>query len=120
MKRNVKRFWGIGAFLVMFAAASAVVMLLWNWLIPSIIGWAAINYWKAAGLLLLCKILFGGFGRGHFLPHRHAHPHFSPVQRRQIHEKVKNMSPEERREYIRKNMFGGFHEHCPEKDNEKQ
>ncbi len=40
-----------------------VVMTLWNWLIPAIFtGAVAINYVQALGLLLLCKILFGGFG----------------------------------------------------------
>lgn len=43
---------------------SAVVMLLWNAIIPSLTGWALITYPKAAGLLVLCRILFGGF-KGH-------------------------------------------------------
>lgn len=43
------------------------VMLLWNAIIPGLIGWAPITYMKAIGLLVLCRILFGGFhgGRGH-------------------------------------------------------
>lgn len=40
-----------------------VVKLLWNWLVPSILGWRGITFWEAVGLLALCRILFGGFGR---------------------------------------------------------
>jgi len=47
------------------AALGWVVMALWNWLIPSLfIGAKEIGYVQAMGLLLLSKILFGGF-RGH-------------------------------------------------------
>ena len=41
-----------------------IVMHLWNWLLPSLFGWHAITFWQALGLLLLCRILFGGFGNG--------------------------------------------------------
>ena len=40
------------------------VMLLWNWLVPDIFGAAPITYWQAVGILVLVKVLFGGFG-GH-------------------------------------------------------
>ena len=40
-------------------------MLLWNWLLPTVfIGAQSIGYWPALGILLLSKILFGGFRRG--------------------------------------------------------
>lgn len=38
-----------------------VVMALWNWLMPELFGLGVITYWKAFGILVLCKILFGGF-----------------------------------------------------------
>ncbi len=38
------------------------VMLLWNWLMPDIFGLKQLNYWQAWGLLILCSILFKGFG----------------------------------------------------------
>jgi hypothetical protein len=46
------------------------VQALWNWLLPPLFGWHTITFWQALGLLLLCRILFGGFGghgrdRGH-------------------------------------------------------
>lgn len=39
------------------------VMLLWNWLLPSLFGWHQITFWEGLGILALCRILFGGFGR---------------------------------------------------------
>ena len=38
----------------------AVVQALWNWLLPPILGWPAIGFWQALGLLVLARILFGG------------------------------------------------------------
>ncbi len=38
-----------------------VVEHLWNWLMPTIFGLKTIGYWQAVGLLLLSKILLGGF-----------------------------------------------------------
>jgi hypothetical protein len=39
-----------------------VVKLLWNWLLPPIFGFRQITFWQAFGILLLCRILFGGVG----------------------------------------------------------
>jgi hypothetical protein len=41
-----------------------VVMRLWNWLLPPLFGWRQVTFWQALGLLALCRILFGGGGRG--------------------------------------------------------
>ena len=41
-----------------------VVKLLWNWLLPPLFGFREITFWQALGLLVLCRILFGGRG-GH-------------------------------------------------------
>ncbi len=38
-----------------------VVMLLWNAILPSLLGVGLLTFPKAIGLLILCKILFGGF-----------------------------------------------------------
>lgn len=40
------------------------VMLLWNAILPAVLGVAAITYWQAIGILALSKILFGGFRGG--------------------------------------------------------
>jgi hypothetical protein len=45
-------------FVVVF---SMVVMWLWNAILPDLIGVHPIRFWQAAGLLVLCRILFGGF-----------------------------------------------------------
>jgi hypothetical protein len=52
---------GIFFGIVFVGLFSLLVFLLWNWLIPSIFGLPAINYFQAVGLLILAKILFFGF-----------------------------------------------------------
>lgn len=42
----------------------AIVMLLWNAILPELFEVNSISFWQALGLLILCKILFGGFGFG--------------------------------------------------------
>jgi hypothetical protein len=69
---------------------SFVVMWLWNWLMPAVFGLRTVTIWQAVGLLLLCKILFGGF-RG-----AHSHGGFS---RRRIIERWERMTPEEREKF---------------------
>jgi len=69
----MKRTWLLhGLKFVLFAAIavaalSAVVMVLWNWLMPELFGWRVIGFWQAAGLLVLSKILVGGL-RGRLGP----------------------------------------------------
>ncbi len=60
--RRKGRFFGFVFF--GFFMGSLLVMLLWNALMPDLFGLTAINLFQAAGLLLLCRILFGGFPRG--------------------------------------------------------
>jgi len=67
-----------------------VVMSLWNWLTPPLFGWRLITFWQALGLLILCKILFGGFrgrpgGRMHW--------------KRRMMERWEHMTPEEREKF---------------------
>jgi len=49
---------------VVIFLVSGLVMFLWNAILPDLLGLKHITYWQAAGLLVLCKILFGGFGFG--------------------------------------------------------
>jgi uncharacterized membrane protein len=49
---------------IFVAVGGGIVMLLWNWLLPPLFGWPLITVWQGFGLLALCRILFGGFGRG--------------------------------------------------------
>ena len=51
---------------VLFAFVFGIfVMLLWNWLIPGLFGLREITYWQAFGIVILAKLLFGGFGHRH-------------------------------------------------------
>src|SRR5438552_17587276 len=43
------------------AIAGLVVMRLWNWLTPTLFGWHVITFWQAVGILILSKLLLGGF-----------------------------------------------------------
>ena len=54
-----------------------VVMWLWNALMPDIFGLTTINYWQALGIVVLSKLLFGGFhGKdNHDKSHRSSSPH---------------------------------------------
>ena len=77
--------WKIGIMVVAgIAALSGVVMELWNWLLPNLFtGVQPIGYLQAMGVLVLSKILFGGF-RGHGGPgkwHRHHWEQMSPEER---------------------------------------
>lgn len=70
------------------AVCGFVVKGLWNTLVPTIFGWHRITFWQAIGLLLLSKILFGGFrGRG------------GERWRHRIGERWEKMSPEEREKF---------------------
>jgi hypothetical protein len=37
-------------------------MLLWNGMLPDILGWKEITYWQGAGLVILTRLLFGSHG----------------------------------------------------------
>jgi hypothetical protein len=51
-------------FAVLIAVGGFVVQQLWNWLVPPIFNVREVTLWQALGLLALCRILFGGFGKG--------------------------------------------------------
>jgi len=71
---------------VVIAIGGGSVMLLWNWLLPTLFGWRAVTFWQALGLLALCRILFGGLGR---------HGSRSKLRQR-LGERWERMTPEER------------------------
>jgi hypothetical protein len=52
---------GITVFAFLFGY---VVMSLWNWLMPELFGLKEIVFWQAVGIIILAKLLFGGFS-GH-------------------------------------------------------
>lgn len=80
-------------------ALGYVVMALWNGLLPPILGVKTIHFWQAIGLLILSRILFGGFH------HRHGR---CGSHRGRMHmlERWEQMTPEEREKFRK-----GLH-HC--------
>jgi hypothetical protein len=93
MKRGKWILKALVAGFVFILVAGTVVMLLWNWLVPSLFNGPAISFLQALGLLLLSKILFSGWG-GHRW--RHAG---GPPWRQRLHEKWSSMTPEERERF---------------------
>src|SRR5450830_1711086 len=51
----------LGMLLFVFIGGE-LVLHLWNGLLPRLFGFRQITFWQALGILLLCRILFGGFG----------------------------------------------------------
>lgn len=90
--------------LAIIAGFSAIVMFLWNILMPEIFRIQTINYWQALGLLILARILMGGMG-GNYRTLRGRRGYRNP-----IHDKWMKMTPEERQKYIchRRGFGAGF------------
>jgi predicted tellurium resistance membrane protein TerC len=93
MKRNRMVMRGLMFALVAALAVAVfgfVVMSLWNWLMPPLFGWKLLTFWQAIGLLILSKILLGGF-RGHSGGHGR--------WRHRMRERWEHMTPEEREKF---------------------
>jgi hypothetical protein len=52
----------IAAIVIFTFIGGEIVRELWNWLLPPLFGFREITFWRALGLLVLCRILFGGVG----------------------------------------------------------
>jgi len=76
----------------MASALSLAVMMLWNFILVPVTGVKVVTFWQAAGLLLLSKILFGGFRGGP--PWRKRWKGHGPTHH--WRERWKNMSDEDR------------------------
>ena len=98
----MKKHWGVRVLkvvsivVVAIAVFGFVTMGLWNWLMPALFGLKTIGYWQAVGLLVLGKILFGGFRGGWG---------GRPGWRHRMAERWEHMTPEER-EKFREGMRG--------------
>lgn len=93
--------WGLKILALIVLAATVAglaVMGLWNWLAPDLFGWHPINFVQAFGLLVLCRLLFGGF-RGRHVGHLH--------WRARLAERLEAMTPEEREKFR-----AGLHGRC--------
>jgi hypothetical protein len=126
MKHKIFHFWPTLAMLAFIAVFSCAVMLLWNWLLPSLVGLPEITFLQALGLLALSRILLGGLGGWERMLAAHTmhdRDHMNPLR-----EKWGKMAEEERYEFLRKHnplyqhFFGarGLHEDepAPNKDTE--
>ncbi len=75
----MKRFWIKKIIFFPFIIAAgvllfgSVVMFLWNAILPSVLNVSTITFWQALGILVLAKILFGGFRGGWRGRHRGMH-----------------------------------------------
>jgi hypothetical protein len=67
-----------------------IVQLLWNSLLPPLFGSRTVTFWQALGLLVLCRILFGGLG------FRGAH---GSSTRHRMTERWEQLTPEERERF---------------------
>jgi hypothetical protein len=85
--------------IIVVAGFSALVLLLWNLLIPGIFKLPAINFWQAAGLFILTRIFFSSF-RGGRNPGEMMLGNFQ--RDNLMTEKWMNMTEEERKEFINK------------------
>jgi hypothetical protein len=72
MRRRGWFFGKVVLVLVVAALAAGLIMVLWNTVVVSTLSGAhPLDYLHALGLLVLCRVLFGGFG-GRGLGHRRA------------------------------------------------
>ena len=92
----MKRYYGfkifafIGFVTIAALLAGLVVKFLWNNLMPDIFGLPAITFIQALGLLILSRILFGGF------PHKDGKQHPRNRWKKKMKAKWGNMTPEEK------------------------
>jgi hypothetical protein len=89
---------GIAAFI---ALGGWIVQQLWNWLLPPLFGWHELTFWQALGLLVLCRILFGGLGG----PGRASGSRMRRRMEERMVRRWETMTPEER-ERFRQGMRG--------------
>lgn len=94
MKNKHKKSWMILILCppIIFLAVALIVMWLWNCILPEILGVKIINYWQAMGILLLSKILFGGFhgkfGQG-----------MREMKEKHMQNRMEGMTPEEKEKF---------------------
>jgi hypothetical protein len=84
--------------LLSVAIGGYFVQQLWNWLLPPLFAMRQITFWQALGLLVLCRILFGGLG---------GHGGYRSRFRRRMVERWEAMTPEEQERFRQ-----GMRAHC--------
>ncbi|MCI1639725.1 MAG: hypothetical protein LKI42_00415 [Bacteroidales bacterium] len=100
-KYDVRHYTGhILFFIIATLVLGLVIMLLWNAIIPGMFGIPEITFWKAIGLFILARILFGGIWKSGMFSsdgnkRRHDSYRDSPLYR-----EWSAMTPEQRNEYM--------------------
>jgi hypothetical protein len=121
LRKLIKVIWitplvilGIALFIFI---GGTIVMALWNWLLPQLLGLPAINFWQALGILLLCRILFGGLdlrgGGPSSESRRRASDRIADRVAERISERLENMTPEERESFAQRVRERVGHEPSP-------
>ena len=93
------KFWVIKGIKILLMMAlfllfmGTVVMLLWNFLMPSVFNLPVLDLGQAIGLLILSRILTGGFRTGMIASKEHWE------HKKQSWEKWSNMTPDERQRW---------------------
>jgi hypothetical protein len=87
--------------LVVVALVSLAVYGLWNGVLAEVVGVKTVTYWQALGILVLARILFGGF------PGRRGGPFGPPWRRRMMMKRWESLTPEQR-EKMRQEMRQRF------------
>ena len=78
--------------LAVLALLSLAVFGLWNGVLTDVLGVKTITFWQALGLLVLARILLGGF------PGRRGGPFGPPWRGRMMMERWQSLTPEQREE----------------------
>jgi len=106
-----KKFLFIPLIVAAIALFAYITMALWNALLPEIFNLTTINFWQAAGLLILARLFFGFGHSGKWGGH-------GPYISRDVRSKIRNMSPEEKKEFFSKMQYNRemWHRGCCEKE----
>lgn len=97
-------------------------MLLWNAILPDVTGVEALGYWQGVGLLVLSRILFGGW-RGGGKPGGYANKKYGHRGGAHWREKWMNMSEEERlkmKQQWRERCKGRWSDQVKERPSERE
>jgi hypothetical protein len=76
--------------LLALTLVSGAVMLLWNNILVQVMHVSIITFWQAMGILVLSKLLFGGFRGGHWGRNR---------WKEKMNERWEKMTPEDREKF---------------------
>ena len=93
MRTHFRKRWYffIPLILVGFVVFGFITMHLWNYLMPLIFHLPEITFWQTIGLMILSRLILGGFGGHHGRHHAHC--------RSYMNEKWETMTPEEREQF---------------------